>query len=94
MTKLTILNFLKAHKNELRKKYGVKNIGLFGSYARGEETSQSDIDLLVDMPSSFNAFFGLKSYLEQHLKKNIDLGMEHKLRSFIKDHIKDEIIYV
>ena len=94
MTKETILNFLKTHKEELRVKYGVTNIGLFGSYARDEATPQSDIDIVVDMPSSFSAFFGLKSYLEKHLQKNVDLGMEKKLRSFIKEHIQKEIIYV
>ena len=94
MTKAIILNFLKTHKHELHKLYGVRKIALFGSYAREDETSQSDIDILVDMPSSFSDFFGLKNYLEEHLKKTIDLGMEHKLRTFIKEQIKDEIIYV
>lgn len=94
MTKQTILDFLKVHKTELQEKYGVRNIGLFGSYARDEATPQSDIDIVVDMPSSFSAFFGLKSYLEKHFQKSVDLGMEKKLRSFIKDHIKNEIIYV
>ena len=94
MTKALIINFLSTHKSELKEQYGVRNIALFGSYARDEATPKSDIDILVDMPSSFYAFFGLKAYLEKHLKKNIDLGMESRLRSFIKEHIKDEIIYV
>ena len=94
MTKETILTFLRTHKDELRQKYGVRRIGLFGSYARDEATSQSDIDIVVDMPSSFTAFFGLQSYLEEHLEKSIDLGMEKRVRSFIKEQIKQEIIYV
>ena len=94
MNKETILSFLTTHKDELHQKYGVKSIGLFGSYARGEATPQSDIDLVVDMPSSFSAFFGLKAYLETHLQKHVDLGMEKRLRSFIKEKVKQEIIYV
>jgi len=94
MTREAILTFLSSHKEELKEKYGVRNIGLFGSYARGEETSESDIDIIVDMPSSFHAFFGLKTYLESHLQKDVDLGMEKKLRTFIKKHIQDEIVYV
>lgn len=94
MTKALIIDFLSTHKNELKEQYGVKNIALFGSYARDEATPTSDIDILVDMPSSFHAFFGLKTYLEKNLNKSIDLGMESKLRSFIKEHIKDELIYV
>jgi len=90
----SILTFLRVHKAELKERYGVKRIALFGSYAREEESLESDIDILVDMPSSFDAFFGLKAYLEKHLQKSVDLGMEKKLRSFIKEHIKDEIIYV
>ncbi len=43
-----ILQILKRHKEELYKKYGVKEIGLFGSFARGEEADKSDIDILVE----------------------------------------------
>jgi predicted nucleotidyltransferase len=93
-TKETILHFLSSHKSELHKKFGVTSIALFGSYAREEATQESDIDILVDMPSSFEAFFGLKEYLEMHLHKPIDLGLEKKIRSFIKHHIKEELIYV
>jgi len=94
MDRETILHFLKSHKAQLQESYGVEEIGLFGSYARGEATEQSDIDLVVDMPSSFTAFFGLQEYLERMLGKRIDLGMKQKLRAYIHEKIKDEIIYV
>jgi len=94
MTKEMILAFLTTHKEELHERYGVERIGLFGSYARDEATPQSDIDLVVDMPSSFKAFFGLQSYLQQHLEKKVDLGMEKRVRSFIREQIQHEVIYV
>ncbi|BBG65433.1 PAP/25A core domain:DNA polymerase, beta-like region [Hydrogenimonas sp.] len=94
ITKENILDFLSSHKSELRKRFGVRSIALFGSYAREEATDESDIDILVDMPSSFEAFFGLKHYLETQLHKPVDLGMEKKMRSFIRHHIDEEIIYV
>ena len=47
MTKRFILNFLSSHNAELAQKYGVTKIGLFGSYARGEEREDSDIDIAV-----------------------------------------------
>jgi len=94
MTKKYILNFLTTHKQEMQENYALKKIGLFGSYAKGLEKASSDIDIIVDMPSSFDAFFDLKDFLELHLKKDIDLGLEKSMRPFIKNAIKSDIIYV
>ncbi len=43
-----IKNILKSHKGKLKERYGVKEIGIFGSYVRGEQTEKSDVDILVD----------------------------------------------
>jgi uncharacterized protein len=94
MTKIEIIKFLKENKSLLRRTYRVRSIGLFGSYARNENTEESDIDLIVDMEPDFDYFFGLKEFLEASLKKNVDLGMENTLRQFIREKIKNEIIYV
>ncbi|MEA3331188.1 MAG: nucleotidyltransferase domain-containing protein [Campylobacterota bacterium] len=94
MTKEYILNFLTTHKKEMQETYALKKIGLFGSYANNTATNTSDIDIMVDMPSSFDTFFDLKDFLELNLKKPIDLGLEKSMRPFIKNSIKDDIIYV
>jgi len=94
MDKVYILNFLKSHKKEIQEKFGVEKIGLFGSFVRDEQTNNSDIDIIVKMPSDFKKFFELQYYLEKHLNKKIDLGLEHTLRHFIKEKIKNEIKYV
>jgi hypothetical protein len=94
VTKEYILNFLKTNKQLLKQKYNVTRIGLFGSYATGDETEKSDIDILVDMPPSFDNFFDLKYFLEDAFKKSVDLGKEKNLRLLIKKHIENEIIYV
>ncbi|GGD35065.1 hypothetical protein GCM10012288_06310 [Malaciobacter pacificus] len=94
VTKETILSFLKEHKKEFQKKYLVEKIGLFGSYARDEATEDSDIDILVKMPSSFDNYYDFKEYLEEKLQKKIDLGLEKSIRSFIAEDIKKDIIYV
>jgi len=94
MNKEIILSYLKQHKDELQSKYQVNKIALFGSYARDEATADSDIDILVDMPSSFDNFFDLKYLLEDEFKKSVDLGKEKNLRLLVKEHIKDELIYV
>jgi predicted nucleotidyltransferase len=72
----------------------VKSIALFGSFARDEAEMESDIDLLVDIPSSFENYFDLKYFLEDAFKRSVDLGKEKTLRKFIKKEIKDELIYV
>jgi predicted nucleotidyltransferase len=96
MTKNYILDYLKAHRDELSKKFGVKKIGLFGSYARDEANSDSDIDIAVEIESenSFRSFFNLLYFLEDGLKSKIDLGIEHSLKPIAKERVLKEIIYV
>jgi predicted nucleotidyltransferase len=94
INKQFILTFLKNNKSQLQDKYQVSKIGLFGSFARDEATHDSDIDILVDMPSSFDNYFDLKYFLEDNFKREVNLGKEKQLRLFIKDQIQKEIIYV
>jgi len=94
MTKNYILDFLTQNKSFLEKNFDVKKIGLFGSYSKDEQTPNSDIDIIVDMPSSFDKYYDLKEFLESKLNKKIDLGLEKSIRKLIKAKIKKEIIYV
>ena len=89
-----ILTFLKEHKEELKQKYHIKKMALFGSFARDEADEKSDIDILVDMPSSFDKFFELKYYLEENFNREVDLGKFKTLRLLVKDKIEKEILYV
>ena len=89
-----ILTFLKEHKEELKQKYHIKKMALFGSFARDEADEKSDIDILVDTPSSFDKFFELKYYLEENFNREVDLGKFKTLRLFVKDKIEKEILYV
>lgn len=95
MNKHDILDFLKSHKQELHNRFGVLRIGLFGSYARDEQREDSDIDISVEMqsPNMFRSFFGLKAYLEDHLDKPVDLGLEGSLKPAAKASIQQDIIY-
>lgn len=93
VNKQFILKFLKENKQQLKENYNVKKIGLFGSFSREEENIDSDIDILVDMPSSFNKFFDLKYFLEDNFKRDVDLGMTNSMRSFIKKRIEKDILY-
>lgn len=94
MKKEDILLFLKNNKTLLKEKYNVTKIGLFGSYAYGNENENSDIDILVEMPSSFDKYYDLKDFLEKHFKSTVDLGLKKNIRELIKKDIEKEVIYV
>ena len=94
MTKNNILEFLKKNKTILSEKFQVKTIGLFGSYAIGKQHKDSDIDLIVDMPSNFDRYYDLKEFLEKAFETKVDLGLESSMRNFIKSKIQNEVIYV
>lgn len=61
----------------IKKEYGVTGICLFGSVARGDNRSDSDIDILVDMPPRIILISGLKGYLEELLDSSVDLVRRH-----------------
>ncbi|MCD8543489.1 nucleotidyltransferase family protein [Sulfurospirillum sp. hDNRA2] len=94
MTKELILDYLKTHKPFLQEQFNVKKIGLFGSYAKEQQTPQSDIDIIVDMPSSFDNYYALKELLEKELGAKVDLGLEKSIRNLIKEKIAREVLYV
>jgi len=86
-----ILNILK--KNEsLLKKYHVKKIGLFGSYARNDSKKKSDIDLLVDFEEkTFDNFIELAFELEKLFDKKVDLLTEKGISPYILPYIRNEV---
>ena len=97
MTKNQIIQFLKKNKKFFLQKYGVVQIGLFGSYARGEETIDSDIDIAIELLSThknINNFFAFKHYLEEQLQKTVDLGIESTIKPVVKKRITKELIHV
>ncbi len=95
MIKTIILNFLKDHKSELEKKYGLKKIGLFGSYAKDMANEQSDIDLAIETEKrDFFIREDLKDFLEKSFEKNVDIGYVDCFREFYRRKIEKEIIYV
>ena len=94
ITKEYILTFLKNNKSLFRQKYKISKIGLFGSYSRDEAREDSDIDIIVEMPSSFDLYYDFKEFLEEKLQKKIDLGYEKDIRPFIRHAIAKDIIYV
>ena len=89
----TILAFLHAHADELQQ-MGVVRIGLFGSYVRGEQTPDSDIDVLVTMrDATWRSFVNVQNFLEDHLRLPIDLGEEDTLRPELQPIVMREVRY-
>ncbi len=95
MNKQEILEFLRSNKKELKSKYGVSRIGFFVSYAKGQETGDSDIDFYVEFYNkSFKNLSGLYLLLENKMGKRIDIVTKHKrLRNALKNNIRKNIIY-
>ena len=79
MNTLRIIEMIKAEKPYLKEKFGVEEIALFGSYARGDEQPDSDLDIMVKLNNrSLTSYFGLLDFLELKLNKKIDLITKHK----------------
>ncbi|NCO73936.1 MAG: nucleotidyltransferase family protein [Cyanobacteria bacterium] len=85
-------------KSEIQDEYFIEELGLFGSYVRGEQTENSDIDLLVTFKPE--ARFGLVTYCElenllsEKLGKKVDLVMKKGLKPHIGKYILNEVVYL
>ncbi|GAB6134991.1 nucleotidyltransferase family protein [Thermococcus prieurii] len=92
-----IEEILRAHKEELRQKFGVSSIAIFGSYARGEQTELSDVDILVEFERPIGwEIVDLKDYLESLLGVRVDLITKNAAmsRGRFWEHIKGDLVYV
>ncbi|MGA9087355.1 MAG: nucleotidyltransferase family protein [Methanoregula sp.] len=79
---------------EIREKYGVTAIGVFGSYARGEATPESDIDIIVELGRPIGwELVDLSDYLESRLHHKVDLVIKRSLHPLIRDAILAEVQY-
>ena len=77
------------------RKYGVKRIGLFGSYVRGTATAASDIDFLVELERlTFDDYMGLALFLEELFQKDVDLVTPTSIKPGVKPYVEKEIEYV
>jgi predicted nucleotidyltransferase len=91
-----VVQILKQKNAELTKQFGVKSLLLFGSVARNEATSTSDVDLLVEFnrPVGYFGLFALQDYLEKLLGCPVDLGTPNSLKPYIRERIMGELIRV
>jgi len=95
VTKDEILNELSKNKSYIEQNFEVDKIGLFGSYAKGKQTEDSDIDIYVEFRhKTFDNLVGLWNYLEELYHKKIDLYHKHKNNNkVIISNIQKDVIY-
>ncbi|MEM2029646.1 MAG: nucleotidyltransferase family protein [Thermoproteota archaeon] len=91
-----IRRILTEHKEELRRKYRVKEIGVFGSFVKGGQRKGSDVDILVEFeePPSLFVFMDLEEYLSKLLGLKIDLVTKKALKPRIGKRILEEAVYL
>lgn len=95
MSKEEILNILSKSKSTLHEKYKIRELGLFGSYVRNENSTVSDVDILVEFDEvpDLLTFVEIEAYLEKILKAKVDLVRRKALRPELKEFILNEVLY-
>lgn len=97
LTSNEIMQFLKSNKSFLKEKYHCKEIGLFGSFARNEQSELSDIDILVefekDTPNLFETEQALKAYLKNKFGREIDICSRKWIKPIFKSIVLKETLY-
>jgi len=81
----------------IRTNFGVKRIGIFGSFARGEQTRKSDVDVLVDfLPGheTYRNFMNLADFLEEICGRKVDLLSEKWTSPLLKPYISKDVIWI
>ena len=94
--KASLLKLLISHSVEI-KSFGVEQLGVFGSFAKNEVSKTSDVDLLVDFnktKKTYDNFFELSVFLEEILKRKVELVTYQSLSKYLGPHILKEVVNV
>ena len=96
MTLFELKQRLAKLKPELHEQFGVTEIGIFGSYARGEQKRGSDLDVLVSFDRTITLFglYDLQAFLKRKFRKNVDVVMKNGLKEHIGTQILAEVQFV
>jgi len=87
---------IQLHKEELHREFGIREIGIFGSYVRGEQADASDIDILIELekPVGFVKFLTIEEKISGLLGLKVDLVTRKALKPYIGHRILKEVYYV
>lgn len=90
-----VITRIRAHADELQERFGVTSIDVFGSFARGEQTSESDVDLLVEVAEpTLETVFGSEERLTEILGRKADTGTFESLRPRVRPYVARERVAV
>lgn len=91
-----IKDYLGRQKAKLAAQYKVKELGIFGSYVRGDQQAYSDLDILIDFDEypSLLEFIGLEQALSEQLDLPVDLVMKSDLKPRLRQRILQEVVYL
>ena len=91
-----IKEILQKHKDELKEQYGLKEIGIFGSYVKGEQNEERDLDILIELekPIGFVKFMKLENALSRLIGIRVELVTKKALKPYIGQRILQEVEYV
>lgn len=90
------LGTLREHESVLVERFGVKKVGVFGSFTKGEERRDSDVDILVEFKEgqkTFGNYMELKFYLEELFGRKVDLVIETAIKPRLREQILKEAVY-
>lgn len=91
---MDIIYILRRRDREIKELFQVKRIGLFGSFARGEENESSDVDIMVEFEQpTFDNFMKLAFFLEDLLGRKVELVTPDSLSPYIAPYVKDEVVW-
>lgn len=94
-TRQEYIDTMRSHADEIRSRFGVSSLRIFGSVARNQQTADSDIDICVDMPPRLFKLVGLGTYLEELLDCHVDVVRNHRnMNNFLRKEIENDGIYV
>jgi len=92
-----VIKKFEAQAPAIRTQFGVKRIGIFGSFARGEQTRKSDVDVLIDFEQGYatlHNFVALCNYLEALFKRKVDLLTVEGIDKYIRHYVEAEVIWI
>ena len=97
LTQDEILEFLTSKKHELKERFSVEKIGVFGSFSRNEATPKSDVDILIELADKTEQVYekkrALRCYLEDQFELPVDIAREKYLNRIFREQILEEVKY-
>ncbi|MBP5731654.1 MAG: nucleotidyltransferase family protein [Bacteroidaceae bacterium] len=94
-TKSEYIELIASHADELRSKFGIRSLCIFGSVSRGEQQNGSDVDVCVEMEPKIYLLVQLKRFLEHLLECSVDIVRMHShINPYLLQEIKQDGIYI